>query len=92
VSLLSPEPSTAFEVEPSGWFGRQADATTPIVPELTKLTGFPVQCIYGEDEASDSLCTQAVGPGVHSISKSGGHHFDEDYGALADQILAALVH
>jgi type IV secretory pathway VirJ component len=90
VTLLSPERSTGFEVEPSGWLGMHSSDSTPIAPELQRLSGIAVQCIYGEDEAADSLCTSPAAAHLSVIAKSGGHHFDENYGELADQILQAL--
>lgn len=92
VSLLSPERTTAFEVVTTGWLGVHNNAGMPIGPELKKLSGLHLQCIYGTDEGADSLCTtpaaSAVGAAV--IAKSGGHHFDHNYDQLADQILAAV--
>jgi type IV secretory pathway VirJ component len=89
VTLLSPERATAFEVQPSGWFHRQADATIPIEPELNRLSTPRLQCVYGEDEAADSLCTLASATRYQVVRKPGGHHFDHDYGELADAIIAA---
>jgi type IV secretory pathway VirJ component len=91
VSLRSPERSTAFEVETTGWLGVHNSSGMPIAPELQKLSKFHIQCIYGRDEGADSLCTTptATAVGVNVLAKSGGHHFDQDYGTLADQILAA---
>ena len=92
VSLLSPERTTAFEVQTTGWLGVHNNAGMPIGPELKKLSGLHVQCIYGTDEAAASLCTTpaATAPGVAVVAKSGGHHFDHNYDQLADQILAAV--
>jgi type IV secretory pathway VirJ component len=92
VSLLSPERTTAFEVETTGWLGVHNNAGMPIGPELKKLSGQRVQCIYGTDEGADSLCTtdDATAAGAAVIAKSGGHHFDHNYEQLADQILAAV--
>jgi type IV secretory pathway VirJ component len=92
VSLLSPERTTAFEVQTTGWLGVHNNAGMPIGPELNKLSGLHVQCIYGTDEAANSLCTTpaATAPDVAVIAKSGGHHFDHNYDQLADQILAAV--
>jgi type IV secretory pathway VirJ component len=92
VSLLSPERTTAFEVETTGWLGVHNNAGMPIAPELKKLSGLHLQCIYGTDEGADSLCTTdaALAAGSAVIAKSGGHHFDHDYDQLADQILAAV--
>ncbi len=89
VSLLSPERTTAFEVEPSGWFGRLSSGAVPIVPVLRRLATMRLQCIYGADEADTSLCTTPAARAHQVLRKSGGHHFDEDYGGLASDILAA---
>jgi type IV secretory pathway VirJ component len=89
ITLLSPERATAFEVQPSGWFHQQGDATNPIEPELKQLSTKRLQCVYGEDEAADSLCTTGAALGHLIVHKSGGHHFDHDYGELADAIIAA---
>jgi type IV secretory pathway VirJ component len=92
VSLLSPERTTAFEVETTGWLGVHNNAGMPIGPELKKLSGLHLQCIYGTDEGADSLCTSpaAIAADAAVIAKSGGHHFDHNYDQLADQILAAV--
>jgi type IV secretory pathway VirJ component len=92
VSLLSPERTTAFEVQATGWLGVHNNAGMPIGPELKKLSGLHLQCIYGTDEAADSLCTTpaATAADASVIAKSGGHHFDHNYDQLADQILAAV--
>ncbi len=89
ITLLSPERTTAFQVTPAGWMGKAADATIPIEPELQRLSTIRVQCVYGEDEAQDSLCITAAAAGHQIVRKPGGHHFDHDYGALADAIIAA---
>jgi type IV secretory pathway VirJ component len=92
MSLLSPERNTAFEVETTGWLGVHNSAGMPIAPELRKLAGLKVQCIYGRDEGDNSLCTTdaAAEVGATVLVKDGGHHFDQNYGELADQILAAV--
>ncbi|HEY5019588.1 MAG TPA: AcvB/VirJ family lysyl-phosphatidylglycerol hydrolase [Steroidobacteraceae bacterium] len=89
VSLLAPERLTAFEVQAAGWINRQSDATTPIEPELKLLSTKRLQCVYGGDEAKDSLCTTAAAAGHEIIRKPGGHHFDHNYGELASDIIAA---
>jgi type IV secretory pathway VirJ component len=89
ISLLSPERTTAFEVEPRGWFGRSSQDGVPIAPALRALATMPVQCIYGADEADTSLCTIPALRTHQVIRKPGGHHFDENYGELANDILAA---
>jgi len=89
VSLLSPERSTAFAVDPRAWLGMGASVGTAIGPELERLPPRLVQCIYGEEEAAASLCTQPAAAGTQVVRKPGNHHFDGDYEQLAAQILAA---
>jgi type IV secretory pathway VirJ component len=90
ITLLSPERHTAFEVVATGWLGVHNNAGMAIAPELLKLSGIHIQCFYGSDEGTDSLCTtaEAVKMGVEVVVKPGGHHFDRNYQELADQILA----
>jgi type IV secretory pathway VirJ component len=90
VVLLSPERTTAFEVQMNGWLGGKPKAGVPVAPEVRKLAGIKIQCIYGQDEADGSLCTDNAAGALTVLAKSGGHHFDQNYGELADQILAAL--
>jgi type IV secretory pathway VirJ component len=92
LTLLSPERTTAFEVEVNGWLGGQPKVGAPIAPEIKKLQGLPIQCIYGEDESGNSLCTDSTAGTAGTmtvVKKGGGHHFDQKYGELADEILAA---
>jgi type IV secretory pathway VirJ component len=88
ITLLSPERTTAFEVSPAGWVGKASDATIPIEPELKSLSTIRLQCVYGEDEAQDSLCTLPSAAGFELTRKPGGHHFDHNYDELADSIIA----
>ena len=91
ISLLSPERTTAFEVDPKNWLGVETDkGRVAIEPELKQLPPGIVQCIYGEDEQNDSLCTLPGAAVTHVLRKTGGHHFDENYDKLADDILALV--
>ena len=66
-----------------------ADRATelPIRPEVEKLRGMPVLCVYGQDE-TDSLCTELGPPLATVLQQPGGHHFGGDYGAIVGRILA----
>jgi len=50
----------------------------------------PVLCIYGADE-NDSLCPKLDAKRFTVVKLKGGHHFDGDYAALAQRILAAAA-
>ena len=76
-----------FEFHLSSWVS-DSNSGPATLPEINRITGMPVLCIYGADE-NDSLCPK-LDPGRYIIVKlKGGHHFDGDYANLAHQILAA---
>jgi type IV secretory pathway VirJ component len=89
ITLLAPERTTGFEVHATGWIGQDTGATFPIEPELKSLSTIRVQCVYGEDEVKNSLCTTAAAAGYDLMRKPGGHHFDHNYAELANDIIAA---
>ncbi|MNG33049.1 Bacterial virulence protein (VirJ) [compost metagenome] len=45
--------------------------------------------MFGKEEADESGCTQ---PGTvgENLELPGGHHYDENYPALAEKLLAAV--
>ena len=76
-----------FEFHLSSWIS-DSDAGPATLPEIDRITGTPVLCIYGADE-SDSLCPKLDPKKFTVVKLKGGHHFDGDYANLARQILAA---
>jgi type IV secretory pathway VirJ component len=76
-----------FEFHLSGWVSDDNSGPATL-PEINRITGMPVLCIYGADE-SDSLCPKLDPKKFDVVKLKGGHHFDGDYAALARQILAA---
>ena len=76
-----------FEFHLSGWISDDNSGPATL-PEINRITGMPVLCIYGADE-SDSLCPKLDPKKFDVVKLKGGHHFDGDYAGLARQILAA---
>jgi type IV secretory pathway VirJ component len=76
-----------FEFHLSSWISDSKSGPATL-PEITRISGVPVLCIYGADE-SDSLCPQLDPKKFIIVRLKGGHHFDGDYANLARQILAA---
>lgn len=76
-----------FEFHLSGWISDDNSGPATL-PEINRIAGVPVLCIYGEDE-SDSLCPKLDPKRFNIVKLKGGHHFDGDYAGLARQILAA---
>ncbi|RML38706.1 hypothetical protein APX70_02983, partial [Pseudomonas syringae pv. maculicola] len=46
-------------------------------------------CVYGIEEKKDSGCTDTTAVG-EAVQLPGGHHFDEDYPALAKRLIDAI--
>ena len=76
-----------FEFHLTSWVSDDNSGPATL-PEIDRITGMPVLCIYGEDE-SDSLCPKLDAKKFTIVKLKGGHHFDGDYANLARQILAA---
>jgi phosphatidylglycerol lysyltransferase len=86
LSLLGFAPAANFEITVSGWLGAAPDKDAlPTEPALVPIEPTMVQCFYGANE-DDSACPLLTGK-AEIIRVPGGHHFDNDYGALARRIL-----
>jgi type IV secretory pathway VirJ component len=85
VALLAPSRTAAFEFHLSELLGgNQGDR--PTAPEIERLRGLRVLCLYGSDD-KNSVCP-ALPPGAATIvAVEGGHHFGRSYVGLADRIL-----
>lgn len=90
VSLMALSSSANFEIKVSGWVGMNGENPDhPTKPDLLKIPGGIVQCIYGEED-DDAVCPE-LPPGTAEVIKTeGGHHFDGDYAALAKHVLDRL--
>jgi type IV secretory pathway VirJ component len=91
LSLLALGRDAHFEIHVEGWLGGdpQEDAA-PIAPEIARIDPRLIQCIYGEEEADESGCLDPYLKSAQVVGIPGGHHFDEDYEALAQRILARM--
>jgi type IV secretory pathway VirJ component len=76
-----------FEFHLTSWVS-DSNSGPETLPEIDRIAGMPVLCIYGADE-SDSLCPKLDPQKFKVVKLKGGHHFDGDYANLARQILAA---
>lgn len=76
-----------FEFHFANWVGASAKALA-IIPETAKLGSPKAVCIYGRDDP-ESSCKQLDPQRVQPIALPGGHHFNGDYGKVAETILAA---
>jgi type IV secretory pathway VirJ component len=88
ILLLALARSGSFEIEVQGWLGT-AGQEAATGPELARLPAAKVLCVFGKDEAADSGCTQEGAVG-EKLELPGGHHYDENYPALAAKLLQAV--
>jgi type IV secretory pathway VirJ component len=92
VALLGPSEAADFEFHLTDWLGvHSAKKVYPVLPEVEKLKGVKILCLYGEEER-DSLCKTLDTDLGKIIPLKGGHHFAGDYEAIADTILKDLSH
>ena len=89
-AMLGPDERADFEFHLSNWVTN--GATGPLVlPEVQKLTLPVALCIYGDDDAG-SLCPQLQNISrVKIVKLAGGHHFNGDYDAVAQAVVAAAA-
>ncbi|MDP9087265.1 MAG: type IV secretion system protein VirJ [Pseudomonadota bacterium] len=89
MAILGMSEHALFEFHVSNWISDDTSGP-PTLPEVNRITGVPVLCIYGEDEL-DSLCPKLEPAKFKIVKVKGGHHFNGDYAALADEILKAAT-
>lgn len=88
VILLAFARSGSFEIEVEGWLGKEGKEA-PTGPEEAKLPADKVLCIYGIEEKDETGCTEPGAVG-EMVQLPGGHHFDENYPALAKRLIDAI--
>lgn len=87
IALLGPEPRISFAFHYTDWLTDTPRGNTlPVLPEVEKLRGKRLLCVYGANE-SDSLCPELPAGLAHLDPRPGGHHFGGDYRAVAERIL-----
>ncbi|MBI5014798.1 MAG: virulence factor family protein [Deltaproteobacteria bacterium] len=87
VALLGPSTTADFEFHVGYWLGGGPSAASlPVLPEVQKLKGLRVLCVYG-DEEKDSVCPRLPAGLADVQVLPGAHHFGGNYTAIADRIL-----
>jgi type IV secretory pathway VirJ component len=87
VGLLATQHTITFQVTVGTWLGVGGDHS--VAPAIATIPRERVLCVYGEDE-HDTACTDPLLSGIKTLKTKGGHHFDEDYPALANILLASM--
>jgi len=89
IALLGPDRSASFEFHVGEWLGLGESSQWPVLPEVRKLAGRQILCLYGDKE-DDSLCPEIAPTLGKAVALSGAHHFGGDYEAVAGLILHEL--
>lgn len=84
-TLLGVGEKALFEFHLTNWISDGAHGL-PIAPEIDKLSAAELLCIYGADD-DESSCSKIDRSHAQVVELPGGHHFDGDYGRLANLIL-----
>jgi type IV secretory pathway VirJ component len=86
IALLAPAERASFHFHWLDLLGETSDPSDPpILPELERLRGASVLCVFGRDQ-KESLCRLADTTAVHVDARPGRHHFDGNYEAIAAEI------
>jgi type IV secretory pathway VirJ component len=88
-AILGMSEHALFEFHLSSWLS-DSQSGPPTLPEVDRMTGMPVLCIYGAGE-NDSLCPKLDPRKIEVVKLPGDHHFNGDYAGLARVILAAAA-
>lgn len=87
IALIGLSDTTKFEYQvPVGnLFGNSDKDDMPTAPEINRLRGLNLLCIYGEEE-DDDPCPKLQGDLIHKLVLKGGHHFNGDYDPIILEI------
>ena len=88
VALLGVSLAAGFEFHFTDLLGATRRADRPTVPEISRLRGLRVLCVYGADE-TDSACRGLPAGLATVVAMPGGHHFEGAYREIAGRILQA---
>jgi type IV secretory pathway VirJ component len=86
LSLLGFSTAADLEIRVAGLVGAgPSNEALPTGPALAPIDPSMIPCSYGADE--DETACRSVQGTAEVIRTTGGHHFDGNYGALAQRIL-----
>lgn len=90
VALLGADRTASFAFHLSDWLGGTDPGEKPLLPEIGRLTGTPLLCLYGKEDANGLVSVLKPGPGRRLVALPGAHHFDGAYRRLATLIFETM--
>jgi type IV secretory pathway VirJ component len=90
ITLIGPSRAIDFEFHTASWLGISSKSDQPVLPEIEKIKGINILCIFGGEE-TDSLCNDLGSKtAIKVIPFKGGHHLGHDYDGLTRIIVDNL--
>jgi type IV secretory pathway VirJ component len=89
ISLMGISQHASFTIRLQDILGGTNTDGPPTLPELLRLKGIPIQCVFGQIEQNSVCAQKELDDVVTRIQLGGGHHFDGDYRHNADIIIGA---
>jgi type IV secretory pathway VirJ component len=90
IVLLGPSNEVDFEFHLADWLGKSGHKTAlQVLPEIERLRGEKILCIYGEDDR-DAVCHK-LAPGLAKVVVlKGGHRLGGGFNQLIEPILSDI--
>jgi len=86
LGLLGPGASVDFAFHLTDWFsGGARKSDLPVRPEIEKLRGTPILCLYG-DQDSDSICPGLDPALARVVLLKGGHRIGGNFSPVLEEI------
>jgi type IV secretory pathway VirJ component len=90
VALLGPSRTVDFQFHLTDWLGDfPRKGALPVLPEVRKLYGIPILCVYGEDDR-DCICPDLDPSRIRILPLETGHRFGRDFAPIAREILKEI--
>jgi type IV secretory pathway VirJ component len=78
-----------FQFHLSSWLGKSGADALPVMPELEKLIGIKMLCVYGENDR-DVPCKALSAGLVETEMLEGGHRIGGNFEPVAAKILSII--
>lgn len=89
VVFLSLSDAADFEFHMTSWLGASGRQSLPTRPEVEKLRGTPMLCVYGREDRS-AVCKDLPADLMQTLELSGSHRIGSGYEEIVTAILQAV--
>ena len=86
IVLIGPGLSASFEIDPLDWVRTPEENPATRVGDAIRAIALPTLCLAGTDEEDSPCPPLATMPAIRVVRLPGSHHFNGDYGAVAEAV------